>query len=298
MSRRRDSGVAAKSIAVKEADQTIEPFIRLGPPEQVVGPIVTMSLSVDSSGETIVFQDNRGWAVKSLERRLPNHSPANEARMRAPARSAPTTATLRSRIGKRVERRFGTANRERISPTWPWDGTGVVQFSPDGRLLAATPDGVTLWRTEDWQRVGQLHAKGRTPDGLGIAFSPDSRVLAVGQVNGILGLFDPLTGKEWAHLSSRDLSVVSTMAFSPDQRWLVVSSLDEHSPAQVWDLMAMRRELAARGLDLPTDVLRATVNPQSFQEHIDVVLDGGELFESSRSPDIESSSSTSNGNSR
>ena len=232
-----------------------------------------------------------------LERRLHNHSLANE---RECAHSAVST-----------DNRYAAIANWQTGGAAVWDGksgahladlavgrTGVVQFSPDGRLLAVTPDGVTVWRTADWQRVGQLHAKGRTPDGLGIAFSPDSRVLAVGQVNGILGLFDPLTGKEWAHLSSRDLSVVSTMAFSPDQRWLIVSSLDERSPAQVWDLMAMRRELAARGLDLPTDVLRATVNPQSFQEHIDVVLDGGELFESSRSPDIESSSSTSNGNSR
>ena len=132
---------------------------------------------------------------------------------------------------------------------------GVVQFSPDGRLLAATPDGVTLWHTDDWRRISQLGAQGTTPAGLGIAFSPDSRVLAVGQINGVLGLFDPVTGDLWAGFSSGDYKPASTLAFSPDQRQLIAASTDERSPTQVWDLIAMRSELAARGLDLPADML-------------------------------------------
>ena len=43
-------------------------------------------------------------------------------------------------------------------------------------------------------------------------------MLAVGQVNGVLGLFDPLTGKELLHdIDSR--LMLSTWVFSPDQRW-------------------------------------------------------------------------------
>ena len=38
------------------------------------------------------------------------------------------------------------------------------------------------------------------------------------------------------------------------------------------------------GLDLPADVLRVTEIPQSFQEHVDIELDGGELFTIPRSP--------------
>ena len=72
---------------------------------------------------------------------------------------------------------------------------GIVRFSPDGQFLAATPNGVSLWHTGDWRRIATLQAQGTTPAGLGIAFSPDSRVLAVGQVNGVMSFVDPSTAR-------------------------------------------------------------------------------------------------------
>ena len=48
---------------------------------------------------------------------------------------------------------------------------------------------------------------------------------------------------------------------------------DEHVLAQVWVLVAMRRELADRELDLPADVLRTTESPQSYEEHLEILLD-------------------------
>ena len=155
---------------------------------------------------------------------------------------------------------------------------GVLEFTPDGQYLAATPEGVTLWRTSDWRRTSQLHAQGTTPTGLGIAFSPDSRVLAVGHVNGVVALVDPHTGDEWARLSHPDLRVASIMSFTPDQRRLVTSSTDDRSPAQIWDLTAMRRKLRDRGLDWPADVLRAATSAQCFEEQIEIVLDDDGLF--------------------
>ena len=107
---------------------------------------------------------------------------------------------------------------------------GLLQFSPDGLLLAATPDGVTLWRTNDWQYVGRLHAEGTTPTGLGISFSPDSRVLAVAQANGILRLIKTTSGKDWGHVAILDPTAASAITFSPDQRFLVTSPVDERLP--------------------------------------------------------------------
>jgi WD40 repeat protein len=155
---------------------------------------------------------------------------------------------------------------------------GVLQFSRDGRLLAASPDGITLWRTSDWSCVGRLHAEGTTPTGLGIAFSPDSRVLAVAQPNGILRLVDPTTGKDWAHVTLADQTAASTITFSPDQRVLVTSPVDERLPAQVWNLTAMRSELAHRGIDWPADVLRLGTNPLSIAGQLEVALDDGGLI--------------------
>ena len=142
-----------------------------------------------------------------------------------------------------------------------------------------------------------LHARGTTPTGLGMAFSPDSRVLAVGHVNGVLELVDPLSGNEWARLSRWDLGIATIIAFSSDQRSLFTSSADERSLAQVWDLAAMRRELADRGLDLPADVLRTNPSPQSFEEQVEVVLDDAGLIDRTPLPEV-SESSTPGQNSR
>jgi WD40 repeat protein len=185
--------------------------------------------------------------------------------------------------GRRAESRSGRFGSS-------FEADNVPQFSPDGGLLAVTPDGVTIWSTRDWRRINQLHAPGTTPAGLGLTFSPDSRVLAIGHVNGSLGLVDPLSGSEWARISRSEVSASSVMAFSPDQRWLVTSSKDERSPAQVWDLVTMRRELSNRGLDLPAEILQVSASSQTFEEQVEIVLDDADLIESSLLPGTRESS--------
>ncbi|MGD9723606.1 MAG: hypothetical protein AB7O59_19895 [Pirellulales bacterium] len=125
--------------------------------------------------------------------------------------------------------------------------------------------------------MGELHAHGTTPTGLGITFSPDSRVLAVGQPNGVLRLVDPFTGNDWADLTHWDQNVHAIMAFSRDQRYLVTSPIDGRSPAHVWDLRAMRSELVRRGLDWPANVLAEGTRPP-LEGQLEVVLDDGGLI--------------------
>lgn len=233
--------------------------------------------ATNSRGETLVFQDEHGWALKQLDR--------DTKIVRLSTKDDPRTSAVSD------DNRFvAIANWENNGAT-VWDGKsgeflaniaagphGIVQFSPDSRLLVTTPDGVTVWRTNNWQRICQLHAEGTTPTGLGVAFSPDSRVLAVGSIHGVLRLNDPLTGNEWSRLSRLDFSGASTIAFSTSQQSLIASSLDEHSPTLVWDLVAMRHELANRGLDLPTDVLRASASPKNVEERFEVVFDDIDLI--------------------
>jgi len=252
--------------------------VRFGPPERLVGPIVPHSLATNPSGEAMVFEDAIGWGVMHPDRA------AAMVRLKT---------TLNPRKGA-----ISSDNRYAAIANWDrggaevWDalrGThladlglgrcGVVQFSPDGRLLAATPDGVTLWRCGDWQRVRQLQAQGTTPTGLGIAFSPDSRVLAVGQPNGILRLVDPSTGNDWARLTHSDMSVASVIAFSPDQRYLVTSSLGERSPTQIWDMRVLRSSLERYRLDWPAEVLATAASPSPVTGRLEVVLDDGGLLD-------------------
>jgi len=141
-----------------------------------------------------------------------------------------------------------------------------------------TPDGVTVWGTGDWKALRGLNAVGTTPTGLGIAFSPDSRVLAVGHVGGAISLLDPATGTEWAKLPDRHSAFAMIMSFGPDQRWLITASSNETAPAQVWDLAAMREALSARGLDWPAEVLQARASESSIEGKIEVVIEDDGLF--------------------
>lgn len=263
--------------AVSGAEPENRTVIRFGPPEKLTAPIVPTSLSINASAESMIFEDAFGWAVL--------RTTENAAMVRIQTKGDPRKGAVSD------DNRFAAiANWEspgasvwdavsgRLLATLPLGHYGVLQFSPDGRLLAATPDGGTLWRTSDWQRVTQLHAEGTTPTGLGLAFSPDSRVLAVGQPDGILRLVDPASGEDWVRVTQADLNNASILAFSPDQRHLVTSSIDERLPAQVWDLTAMRRELTRRKIELPAEVLSPAATVSAIEGEVEVVLDDGGLL--------------------
>jgi WD40 repeat protein/tRNA A-37 threonylcarbamoyl transferase component Bud32 len=231
-------------------------IMHFGGREQLAGPIVPNSLALNRSGDTLMYQDAEGWTVLDVKsgRKAVRLETKIDARTAAVSHDGQFAAVANWHQGGATI--WDVASGRAVADL-RIDRHGVIQFSPDGKIFAATPDGVTLWRTSDWQRLYQLHAQGTTPTGLGLAFSPDSRVLAVGQVNGALYLIDPSSARPWAQVSRSDARVATILAFSVDQRWLVTSSADERSPALVWDLTAMRRELSQRQLDLPADVLRA-----------------------------------------
>jgi hypothetical protein len=248
-----------------------------GPPQKVTGPFVPTSLATDIAGDLIAFQEQDHWIV--MRRSEPNQ----ELRLTTPSDARKAAVSDDHRYVAIANWEFGGAGI--------WDAesgrhlanlaigyTGVPHFSPDGKWLATTPDGVRLWRTEDWRLASEMRAQGTTPSGLGIAFSPDSRILAIGQPGGAIRLSDPETGEDYAQFSHPDLNRASILAFSPDQTLLATLPLEADLPALVWDLATIRRELARRGLDWPADVLapRPGANPASVSS-LTVTLDSGNL---------------------
>jgi WD40 repeat protein len=122
-----------------------------------------------------------------------------------------------------------------------------VLFSPDGRWLATTSTSeghLYLWSVGSWQdaiRIGGAGAARST-------FSPDGKLLAVDDGQGAIRLIDPDTGRDYARLEDPNQDRGGVLSFSPDGTQLISSTHDSQS-IHVWDLRAIRRQLAEMGLD-------------------------------------------------
>jgi WD40 repeat protein/uncharacterized protein (UPF0147 family) len=131
------------------------------------------------------------------------------------------------------------------------DRTLKLAVSADGRWLASASDKrgprglyeVVLWDLG----TGREHARFPLPAGIEagqLAFSPDSRLLAVGghrgnwKVPGTLEVWDVADGKEWRSLEGHAVCV-SSLAFSPDGRTLATG--EGQGTLLLWELAGGRK---------------------------------------------------------
>ncbi len=122
------------------------------------------------------------------------------------------------------------------------DGGGVSQFSPDGNWLVTSWSGSSrLWEVGSWREVRQI--EGGSPN-----FSPDGRLAIVVDVTNVLRLIEIETGRILARFDRPDQQSLQFLTFSPDGSRLV-GTTNEPPSTQVIDLRAIRRRLAAMGLD-------------------------------------------------
>ena len=110
----------------------------------------------------------------------------------------------------------------------------AVEFSPDGRLLAAIgarngdPARIKVWNVDDGKLLCQWKTEGET------------------QVR----LYETSTGRELATLSPANLVPIrggQALTFSPGGQWLLVAR--HEGEAVAWNIPSLRRELAKLGLD-------------------------------------------------
>jgi WD40 repeat protein len=81
----------------------------------------------------------------------------------------------------------------------------------------------------------------------GVAFSEDGQWIAAALVRRDVSLMEAATGRIAARLTSLSQAGVVATAFSLNGRYLAVTLSDQS--AQLWDLHALRQELAKSGLD-------------------------------------------------
>jgi WD40 repeat protein len=136
------------------------------------------------------------------------------------------------------------SEREREIPT---DWSGRATFSPDNQWLVTC--GLVeyrVWNLRNWNLEYSIR-RGLSCDVDFIAFSPDARTLAVALTRDAVRLVEAATGRELATLQSSELTHVNGIAFSPDGHRLAIPTA--LGPIQLWDLRALRHELAGLNLD-------------------------------------------------
>jgi WD40 repeat protein/Flp pilus assembly protein TadD len=217
--------------------------LRIGPPERLplVGNIacspdgrVMAGGQVGGTGAVVWHRDRPGELV-----RLTPHQDVRSASVSPNGRLVATGTHWGT--GAKV---WDAATGRLITGLVPTQSPVGVLFSPDGKWLATWFGVCRLWAVDSWREGPSLGVN----EGA-VAFSPDGKLLALETGQGAVRLLDPDTGREYARLEDPNQDRASHIAFSLDGTQLVVNG--ENESLHVWDLRAIREELARRGLDWP-----------------------------------------------
>jgi WD40 repeat protein/tetratricopeptide (TPR) repeat protein len=150
-------------------------------------------------------------------------------------------------------------------PNWDSETYASVALSPDGRWLAAAGDYVRVWDALTGQEIQTL--RGHLGWVLSLAFSPDSRRLASGGMDGSVKLWDLAIGYEALAFAGFP-GPVTSLAFSPNGRYLASVSRNANGglpgEMRVWDAGEPRPEETAALLKGPkvTDWLLDPKRPE------------------------------------
>jgi WD40 repeat protein/tetratricopeptide (TPR) repeat protein len=211
---------------------------RIGPPQQLPLPARTTGIDEDRSGRIVALADNVVAHVLTPERAL-DLGPLDDCRSVAISPDGEWLAAgSHGKAGAQVWRLDSAARVADLAV----EGLISVVFSPDGKWLMTSSAPCRLWAVGAWREAWRIGGS------IGLGFSPDSRLLLVVDMSHALRLVETETGRTLARLESPDLHAISAATFSPDGSRVVVTTND--GPAvHVWDLRAIRRQLAAMGLD-------------------------------------------------
>lgn len=159
-------------------------------------------------------------------------------------------------IWERVQDQFREARRLSQADAF----CGISRFSADGRRLAVhCGTQVVLYETADWQVVWRR----AVADGISaMAFAPGGSLVAVRTDRRLVRLLSGETGELLATLETTSGMPVHELFFSADGRHLA-ATCDGTMEMCVWDLSAVRRELAGLGLDWNQAAFPAEVRPSA-----------------------------------
>lgn len=130
---------------------------------------------------------------------------------------------------------WNTATWE-ITRTLPLDPALHATFSPDGSLLAASPDryAIKIWEMEDGELLHTLFTS-FTGAVNSLAFSPNGQ-LASGHYDGTIRIWDMANGELVRIIEADRSAVVDSLAYSPDGRLLASGHSYADNLVRLWDV--------------------------------------------------------------
>ncbi len=214
--------------------------LAIGPPRRLPLPATHGGMALDRSGR-IVAAALRNHAVVTTPDRTFAVGPLDDCRSVAVSPDGRYLATG-THVSARGAQVWRIADGSKAADLPIADGANVA-FTPDGRWLVTTSPRSRFWEVDTWRE--------RLPSPeCGSWFSDDGRITVVIEPGRILRLVEFATGKALARLESPDLANVWGTTLSPSGAHLVTTSRDRKNHCvHVWDLRAIRSQLAELGLD-------------------------------------------------
>ncbi len=114
-----------------------------------------------------------------------------------------------------------------------------LAFSPEGRRLVTLDPTLTVasWNLESRQKEASLPLSDEPTQFRPAVLSPDGRLLAIADIQGVIGVYD-LIGRKLATRFRAHPARIFGLAFSPDGRLLASCSLDKTT--RLWETKAFR----------------------------------------------------------
>jgi tetratricopeptide (TPR) repeat protein len=224
--------------------KTISGSLRYGPP-RMLGPATgTIGATGASADARVLALPRAGQCALLLHRDQPRKfielAPQDDVRNCAVSSDGEWVATS-SHNSQSVFVKVWDGRTGKPVKDLPVHGSSMVCFSPDGRWLATSGGGCRLWLVGSWEEGPKI-------SGEHFAFAPDSKVLAVEDGFGVVHLYDPNTGREYARLEVGSQVQPIRQCFTTDGAELITGNREEGT-IQIWNLRAIRAQLAAMGLD-------------------------------------------------
>ncbi len=131
-----------------------------------------------------------------------------------------------------------------------------LAFSPDGKLLTTTADSaVRVWEVQPYQPTRLV--LNLTSPCAAVAFSPDGKMILTGGSDGMVGLWDAITGRPLFTPRRGHYDSIQAVAFSPDGKIALTASKDK--TARMWAVPSGRA--SGRPLEQQSRVNAAAFSP-------------------------------------